>query len=386
MWQVGLAWRYARRNVVQTGLLAVCIAVTLSIPVTSRLLVRSFEQRMESQAGDVPLVIGPRGSRFDLALASVFFREPPERTVTRAALDRVASVDGAEAVPMSTLFTARGKRLVCIGFGYFDALELSAAEGTLPLLVGDAVLGARVARETGLGIGDPIASDRHELFDLSVPPPITMTVVGVLEPTGTSADDAVFASIETAWLIGGQSHIHADTDELEADDVIAASDRAIAVRPTLETTSKITPENALTIHGHDAPELLPLSAVLVFASEPKPLTLAAARFEGDAEVQAIRPQTVVDEMMQTVVRVQAVFDSIIALLAVGTVLLVLLTTSLAARLRAQEFSILDSVGAPRLFKPTLLLLQLALVSVFAVVLASGITLAAFAALSTIDLA
>ena len=104
------------------------------------------------------------------------------------------------------------------------------------------------------------------------------------------------------------------------------------------------------------------------------------------EVQAIRPQTGVDEMLQPVVRVQAVFDSIIALLAVGTVLLVLLTTSLAARLRAQEFSILDSVGAPRLFKPTLLLLQLAIVSVFAVVLAAGITLAAFAALSTIDLA
>ncbi|MEL7484710.1 MAG: ABC transporter permease, partial [Planctomycetota bacterium] len=218
MWQVVLALRYARRNPLQTGLLSVCIAVTLAIPVTSRLLVDRFEQRMSSQADEVPLIIGPRGSRFDLALASVFFRQPPERTITMGDLDRVGSVEGAQAVPMSTLFTARGRRLVCVGFGYFDRLGLAPAEGTLPLLVGDAVLGSGAARELGLTVGDPIASDRHELFDLSVPPPITMTVVGVLEPTGTSADDAAFASIETAWLIGGQSHIHAEGDELEADD------------------------------------------------------------------------------------------------------------------------------------------------------------------------
>ncbi|MEL6497761.1 MAG: hypothetical protein AAF937_04000 [Planctomycetota bacterium] len=385
MWQVGLALRYARRNVWQTSLLSVCIAVTISIPVTSRLLVQSFEQRMERQARDVPLVIGPRGSRFDLALASVFFRQPPDRTITRSVLDRVASVEGAEVVPMSTLFTTRGRRLVCVGFSYFEALGLNAAEGSLPLIVGDAVLGARVARETGLRVGDPVASDRHELFDLSVPPPITMSVVGVLKETGTSADDAVFASIETAWLIGGQSHVHAETDELEADDVIAQTDGAVAVRPTLEMSSTITSENILTIHGHDAPGLLPLSAVLVFASEAKPLTLAAARFEGDVNVQAIRPQTVVDEMMRTVVRVQSVFDAIIALLAAGTVLLIVLTTTLAARLRTAEFAILDSVGAPSFFRPSLLLLQLVLVSAIAIVLAFAITTAAFVAFSTVDL-
>ncbi len=386
MWQVGLAIRYARRNLVQTGLLAVCIGVTVSIPVTSRMLVNGFEQRMASQASEVPLVIGPRGSRFDLSLATVFFRQPPERTMTMGTLGRVDSVEGAEAVPMSTLFTARGRRLVCVGFGYFDRIGLTPSAGTLPLLVGDAVLGSQAANETGLRVGDTIASDRHELFDLSVPPPITMNVVGVLEPTGTSADEAVFASIETAWLIGGQSHIHAENDELEADDVIAATEGAVAIRPTLETASTITSENVLTIHGHDDPTLLPLSAILVFADEAKPLTLASARFEGDEALQAVRPRAIVDEMMQTVVRVQAVFDAIIGLLAGGTVLLVLLTTSLAARLRAQEFAILDSVGAPRFFRPTLLALQLVVVSMLAGLLAFAITLAAVSVFSSINLA
>lgn len=385
MWQIALASRYARRNLIQTGLLALCIAVTVSIPVTSRVLVDRFEQRMSSQANEVPLIIGPRGSRFDLALASVFFRQPPEQTVTMQAYERLRSVDGAQAVPMSTLFTARGHRLVCVGFAYFDLLELRPAQGTLPLLIGDAVLGADVAQQTGLGVGDAVSSDRHELFDLSVPPPITMTVVGVLERTGTSADDAVFASIETAWLIGGQSHIHAEGDELTSDDVIAASDGAVAVRPTLETASTVTGDNVLSIHGHNDPQQLPLTSVLVFSSDAKPLTLAAARFEGDIAVQAIRPREIVDEMMRTVVRVQAVFDAIIGLLAVGTVLLVLLTTSLAARLREQEFAILDSVGASRFFRPTLLFLQLVLVSALALCLAAAFTLAAFAVVIRIDI-
>ncbi len=372
MWQIRLARQYARRNPVQTLLLAVSIAVTLSIPVASRLIVDRFEQRMTRQADAVPVVVGPRGSRFDLVLASVFYRSPPDRTVSMAVVDELGTVPGVDAVPLSTRFTARGRRLVCAGYDLFDRLGLRAAEGTLPLLVGDATLGSAAAQSLGLGVGDTISSDRHELFDLSVPPPITMTVSGILERTGTSADEAVFASIETAWLIGGQSHTHENAQDLEADDLIAASDRAITVKPTLETETRITESNVLTIHGHHARDQLPLTAVLMFANEAKPLTIGAARFEGHESIQAVLPGEVIDEMMDTVVRVQVVFDAIVGVLATATVLLVLLTTSLAARLRRREFAILESVGAPRLFRPTLLLLQLAFVSVVALMLTTAL--------------
>ena len=303
MWLIQLATRYALRNPMQTLLVAVCIAVTVAIPISSRLIVDRFDDRMGSQADAVPVVVGPRGSRFDLVLSAVFYRSPPERTITMAELNEAAGVEDAEAVPMSTLFTAGGARLVCVGHGFYGRVGLAPATGSLPLFIGDATIGSALAERLGLGVGDSITTDRHELFDLSVPPPISLSIVGVLEETGTGADETVFASIETAWLIGGQAHGHAEGDQLTEDDIIAQGEGAMALKPTLETETAVTAANLMSIHAHADPALLPITAVLVFADDPKPLTLAAARFEGSTVAQAVVPRRVIDEMMQSILRV-----------------------------------------------------------------------------------
>lgn len=385
-WVIGLAIRYALRNPVQTTLLAVSLGVTAAIPMASRLIIDRFDQRMTAQASAVPLLVGARGSRFDLVLASVFFREPSERQISVETWNDIAAVPGLEPVQMNAEHTASGRRLVCIGHGAYRRLGLSPAAGSLPLLLGDVTLGASVARELGFTVGDTITTDRNELFDLSVPPPVVLPIVGVLEPTGTSIDDVVFASIDTAWVVGGQTHSHAEGEELSSEDIIAAGDNAIAVRPTLQTETTINPSNIATFHGHNDPSLRPLTAVLVFADDPKPITIAAARIDSDPALQAVRPVVVVEELLGVVLRVQRVFDAITALLAVASLLLVMLTSALAARLRSDEFAVLESVGAPRGTASGLLFAQIAVVAVAAAVIALVLVVVALAVSAGMNLA
>lgn len=77
----------------------------------------------------------------------------------------------------------------------------------------EAVIGSVVARQTGLKVGDTFRPEhgvsaggvKHDAF----------TIVGVLEPTGTPNDRALFVNIEGFWVLEGHSkdnrkRIHAD--------------------------------------------------------------------------------------------------------------------------------------------------------------------------------
>ena len=47
-------------------------------------------------------------------------------------------------------------------------------------------------------------------FDVAGTFPLKMKVVGVLAPTGTADDEAVFVDLKTAWVIAGLAHGHTD--------------------------------------------------------------------------------------------------------------------------------------------------------------------------------
>ena len=83
-------------------------------------------------------------------------------------------------------------------------------------VLGEAVLGAAAARGLGVVAGDSIISSPENVFDLAGVYPLKMKVVGILEPTFTADDSAVFVDIKTAWIIGGLGHGHQDLAEADA--------------------------------------------------------------------------------------------------------------------------------------------------------------------------
>lgn len=371
---------YALRHRAQTLVVAVCIAATVGLPVAAELVLGHYERQLGKRADSIPLVAGSKGSRFDLAFSALYFKEQPIEPVTMRLYNEIAEDPNVTAVPVHLRFTAKNENvpIVAVGADYFALRGLVPESGTLPLMLGDAVLGAKVAAEFGLKPGDSLFSDQRELYDLSVPPPLKMRVVGVLAPTASADDHAVFTGIETAWVLEGEYHGHADSETIDDSLVMARTADHVAVSPSMAEYNEITDDNIATFHAHGDPSALPITGVLIFPDDTKAHTLVKARINNKGEYQAVDPGELVGELFEVIFRVKVVFDWLIAMMAAVTVLLITLVSLLATRLRADELATLSRIGASRAYLVTLVSVQLVISISLGVIIG---LVAAFAALT-----
>ena len=77
-----LAWRYVAYHKVKTAILIACITLTTYLPVVVHGLISRLERELTARAASTPLVIGAKGSRFDLTLGG-----PVDTTAGRVILE-----------------------------------------------------------------------------------------------------------------------------------------------------------------------------------------------------------------------------------------------------------------------------------------------------------
>ena len=366
---LGHAWHHRGRS----ALIVACLALALWLPAATRTLFARYRDELGARAAATPLVVGSRGNRFDLVLSALYFRASRMQPVPRSLAGELAA-DDVLVVPLHARFTARRRPLVGVAHEYFERRGLEAERGHLPLVVGDAVLGARVAADLGLGPGTTLTTDPVELYDIARPAALEMNVVGVLAPRGTPDDEAVFVDVKTTWAVEGYLHGHDDVREpgsLPEGFELARTEDAVAVSPALIEHQRVTPENARDFHLHGDEGALPLSALLVFPASAKAGTLLKARVNEAGEWQAVVPGTVVDDLVAFVFRVKGFLDRVSVLVAISTALFTGLVLLLSARLRQEEFRTLHAMGCGRRTVLEIAVVEVALLVAASVVLALG---------------
>lgn len=341
-----LSWQHLRHRKGASAVLVLCFAVSIFLPVSTAALIDLYEEQLVARAASTPMVAGARGSRVDLTLAALYFRPQQADPVPARLVDELQS-DDVLAIPLHVGFTARGQALVGTSPEYFELRGLVPTAGTRPLRLGEVALGARAARRLGLGPGDALASDQRELYDITVPSAVTLSVVGVLASNGTADDDAVFADVRTAWIVAGRLHGHAEAEDAEPDEILGETDAAVFFSGALVDASEVTEENIASFHGHGDPGELPLTAVLVVPADAKAGTMVKSRLNTSAVHQMIVPRAVIDELLAEVFRLRAVLDGYALALGLSTLLLTALILLLSMRLRAGEMATLDHIGASR---------------------------------------
>jgi hypothetical protein len=129
-----------------------------------------------------------------------FFLNIPE-LISMEASDRVAETDLSLPIPMYVRFKARGHPIAGTTLDYFEFRGLKIDQGRQFAVLGDCILGAKVAKSLALKPGDSLISSPESLFDLAGVYPLKMKVAGVLKKSHTSDDLAVFVDLKTAWVI-----------------------------------------------------------------------------------------------------------------------------------------------------------------------------------------
>ena len=352
-----LAWLYLRRRRVAASVMVAGVALSLYLPLAAHWAANAFDKALGARAATTPMIVGARGSRFDLVLHGLYFRARSEGTMAHGEFAALREARHGRVIPLHAQFTAGGQPVVGTSLDYFEFRKLQLARGESMALLGDCVLGANAARELNLNSGDKLKTDRQNLFDLAGDYPLQLNVTGVLAATGTADDEGVFVDVKTAWIIAGHGHGH------DAQETNAPSAKLV------KTHLEITPENMGTFHFHGDTTALPLTAILVEPTDAKESAMVMSRYQNSGQLQALKPPVVVAEMMGIVMRVRQFLDANYALVASATGLLLALIVALSRRLRAREMETLFLLGCSRGTQFALQAAELLIIFAAAIVLA-----------------
>jgi len=367
-----LAWTHIVWHRWRSAVLVAAIALVLAVPATIERLLTASEERLAARAEATPLLVGSRGSRLDLVMSALYFSEDRPDPVSMAEVEAIWDSGLAEAIPLHLRFQADAAPVVGTTLDYLAFRGLKTGEGRVFATLGEAVLGAGVAGRLGLRPGDSLTSAPSNLFDLAGVYPLKMTVVGVLEPSGTQDDEAVFVDIKTAWVIAGIGHGHDDV-VVEDGEPDAAPRASAAIRQYQE----ITAENVESFHFHGDPAAYPVSAILAVPSDTRAAMILRGRYlDAELGTQAVVPDRVIAELLGRIFQIKRSLDAAVGLVALAALVGVGLAVFLSLQLRQREMRTAFRLGCRRSMSARLVLAEIALLLSMAGVLAAGIVLAA----------
>ncbi|WP_084452991.1 ABC transporter permease [Roseateles chitosanitabidus] len=194
-----LAWRYLWARPMLTALNLMLLSLGLAAIGFVVLVSEQLEQGLKRDLAGIDLVVGAKGSPMQILLAGVFHLDQSTGNIPLATVRQLRQQPlVAQAVPISLGDSYRGHRIVGTTPEYLGLYRLSLAQGQGWARPMQAVLGAEVARLSGLQPGDRFhgthglasGGDEHEQ---------AYEVTGVLAPTGGVADRLVLTDLTSVW-------------------------------------------------------------------------------------------------------------------------------------------------------------------------------------------
>ncbi|MFG0258510.1 MAG: ABC transporter permease [Phycisphaerales bacterium JB043] len=205
-----MAWRYLKFRWLVTMLTVASIALGAALVCTVLALRHESERALSKEAGLYDLVAGGKGSQLQLVLSSVYHLDSPTGNLPYTEYERLGRDPRVLwAAPIGLGDNYDGYRIVGTEPHFFDLPDrdeqpfFQLARGRIFEDSFEVVLGSHVAATTGLDVGETFFGT-HGLVDVpggEIHRDFPYRVCGVLAPTGTAQDRAIFGSLEAVWEI-----------------------------------------------------------------------------------------------------------------------------------------------------------------------------------------
>ena len=346
LWKV--AWRSIRQRSLVSTLTVLSMGLGVALVVAVLVVYGVVDQSFHRGGEGYDLIVGAKGGKEQLVLNTVFYLSEPIGNIPYSFYDELS--DGKYG-RVETLIP------VCMGHTY----QSFRVVGTIPDLFdlkyrGDekyrfsegrnfkvknkfeAVMGAIAASKTVTRVGDPIklvhgtgpgARTHDEAF----------TVVGILEPTGTPVDRAVFVNMY------GFEELHHDESAAEEEHV----------------------QHGKHKHAEEAGEPKEITAILVCIHKEdadKGLTDIMAKLINNTKVaQAVTPLRVITELFENVIgKLQWILlgMAVLTVIVAGIGIMVSIYNSMSDR--RHEIAVMRALGASRLTVMLIILMESILLS------------------------
>ncbi len=210
---VAIAWRFLWSRPLSAGLNVLLLSLGLGSLAFVLLASHQIDQAFERDLAGVDVVVGAKGSPMQLILSGVFHIDAPTGNVPLAAVKELEKhPQVAKLIPISLGDSFRGFRIVGTSPDYLSHYQAAFAQGGGWIAPLQAVLGAQVAAQSGLKVGDRFAGS-HGLGGGGDSHGQTPYVVsGVLAANGSVLDRLVLTALESVW------QVHEGDTALDAGD------------------------------------------------------------------------------------------------------------------------------------------------------------------------
>lgn len=208
-----LTWASIRRKPLNWAFHILSLALGVAVVVALLAIDRGLDQRFDRDLGGIDLVVGGKGSPLQIILSSVFQIDQPTGNIPISILARLKrNMLVKDAVPVSLGDNLAGYRIVGTTPEYgtlYDAKLASGRWWSAPL---EAVLGAEVARDQHLRVGDTFVGEHGLARGGERHTATPYRVVGVLASTGAVADRLALTDISSVWKV----HEHENAEHAAA--------------------------------------------------------------------------------------------------------------------------------------------------------------------------
>lgn len=210
---IRLAWRYLWSSPLTTALNLLLLTLGLAAVTFVLRASAQVEAGLKRDLASIDLVVGAKGSPMQIMLAGVFHLDAPTGNIPLATLELLKQQPlVAQAVPLSLGDSFRGYRIAGTTPDYLDLYGAKLGQGALWAKPMQAVLGAEVARTSGLKVGDRFAGSHGLAEGGGAHGDHQFEVVGLLAESGSVLDRLVLTDLASVWEVH-EDHAAHDEDK-----------------------------------------------------------------------------------------------------------------------------------------------------------------------------
>lgn len=161
-----------------------------------------LDDQFKKNIRGIDMVVGAKGSPLQLVLSSVYHIDNPTGNIPlkeAKVLQRHPLVE--KWIPMAYGDNFKGYRILGTEWSYVEHYEGNLSKGHQWEAPFEVVLGAKVAEQAGLRIGDTFFGAHGDVEDADIHDEHAYTVTGILAPSQTVIDLLVLTSVKSVWDI-----------------------------------------------------------------------------------------------------------------------------------------------------------------------------------------
>jgi putative ABC transport system permease protein len=196
------AWQFLWSRPLAAALNLLLLSLGLASITLVLLVNHQIQQAFARDLAGIDVVVGAKGSPLQLILSGVFQIDTPTGNVPLAdVLALQSNPQVAKLIPISMGDSFKGYRIIGTTPDYLSHYAGVMASGAMWQAPMQAVLGAKVARDTGLRVGDGFVGSHGLGGGGHAHGQTPYTVTGVLAPSGSVLDRLILTPTESVWRV-----------------------------------------------------------------------------------------------------------------------------------------------------------------------------------------